>query len=218
MSFQGPASADLANVTTLNQAFLEALAGNDPGIAVPASIAERLRELGGERRTRLARAPFLLMAVGEDDPVRWLDMPRRPRTGDLLRTSAIATQAGTRIAAATVAYLWQLSRANPYAARVVSGASLDWCEQLAGAPLYEVVDFALNEPGLLSLRFAGDSGFWDRLLTAGTSSEKTVRRAARICAVQTLLTRSAGQRYQRLASAACALPAPPSRVADRELS
>ena len=216
MPFQGPESNDLANVTTLNLAFLTALGGNDPGIELPATLGERLRALSGERRARLARAPFLLLSVAEDDAKRWQDVPARPATADLLRPPAAASEASTQLAAATVAYLWQLARGNPYAARVVSGASLDWCEQLADATLYEVVDFALHEPGLVTLRFAGDRAFWNRLIEAGTSPEKAVRRAARVCAVQTLLTRSAGPRKPGLAAAACALPGPATRVAERK--
>ena len=74
MHYHGPDRADLANVFVLNSAFiawqrtrpLESArdSGGLPG------ICERLAALNLAQRERLARTPFLLMSLAEDDEAR----------------------------------------------------------------------------------------------------------------------------------------------------
>jgi hypothetical protein len=92
------------------------------------------------------------------------------------------------LAAATLGFLWQLARRDAYAARVLSGASIEWCERLAGSLLLDVLAFGTRDPELLRLRLAAHPTFWNKLLAAGTGGEREVRLAARACALQTALT------------------------------
>ena len=115
---------------------------------------------------------------------------------------------------ATLGFLWELARRNPFAARLVSGVSLGWCEQLAGCMPLRIFRFAASESNLLAPRLAGHRLFWQKLLGAGTSSDAEVRRSAQLCALQTVLTRSPSERYRALRSAACRMPRPTLRVAD----
>ena len=73
---------------------------------------------------------------------------------------------------------------------------------LAEALLIDVLEFGSREPGLLALRLAHHAPFWNKLLAAGTSGERDVRFAARLCALQTALTGSAWP-GRRLRAAAC---------------
>ncbi|MBT8098373.1 MAG: hypothetical protein KJO82_01415, partial [Gammaproteobacteria bacterium] len=94
------------------------------------------------------------------------------------------------------------------------GASLAWCERLAECTLVDVLQFAAAETGLLRWRLAGETAFWQRMLVAGTSEEKAIRRAARLCSLQTLLTAYQADRFRQLPAAACSMPAPALRVAE----
>ena len=92
--------------------------------------------------------------------------------------------------------------------RLVSGASLAWCEQLAQCTLMDLFTRALEDQSLLAPRAAGEVTLWQKLLTAGVSNRRQLRRAARMAALQTLLTQGRERTCQQpLAAAACKMPA-----------
>lgn len=223
MDFQPPDPADLANVYALNAAFLDALrtktAPDRLRTAVPDDLQPALASTDAKVLHRLHRCPFLLFSLAERDSVRWTRLFDRPRPSELDLIDALppAIDAPVPVILAALGFLWQLARRQPYAARVVSGASLGWCERLSGCTLIDIHRFALAETGLLGFRHGGDATFWRRLLLSATSEEKSVRQAARLAALQMLLTEAHADRYRAMAAAACALPVPPRKVADKAL-
>ena len=108
MQYQGPDRADLANVFVLNSAFIawqRAKPPGDPGErGLPPDIRARLCALGADQRARLARAPFLLMSVAEDDEARWQTIFAERRTRDLLQCLQVRDEAASRLAAAALGF------------------------------------------------------------------------------------------------------------------
>jgi hypothetical protein len=215
MHFHGPDRADLANVFMLNSAFIAWLRAKPsehaPERGLPPEIHARFAALSGEQRERLARVPFLLMSFAEDDEARWQSLFAEQRTRDLLQCVQQRDEVASRLIAAGLGFLWQLSHRNPYVARLVSGASLAWCEQLASCTLMELFSRALEDQALLTPRMAATPDLWHKLLTAGVSSRRHLRRAARVAALHTLLAQSPLRASRPLAAAACKLPAARTR-------
>jgi hypothetical protein len=217
MEFQPPQPADLANVYALNHEFL-CLAARPVGPlgqveSLPADCRRALRGLGARARLQLARSPFLIFSLAEQDSLRWDRLFHGGHQADLLSTLDRPDAAENRLLAATLGFLWQQAICSPYAARVVSGAPIEWCERLAQCALLEVVCKATNEVGLMQFRYPANAHFWRKLLVAGTSGERAVRRAARLCALQTLLTTDHEAGARRLQAAACAMPRVAEQVA-----
>jgi hypothetical protein len=216
MQYQCPGPAELANVFVLNSAFIawqlsmSGERGREPrtGPGIPA----RLAALDGTQRERLARTPFLLMSLAEDDELRWQSLFSEQTTRDLLQCIQLRDEAASRITAAGLGFLWQLAQRNPYAARLVSGASLDWCEQLSACTLMDLIARALEDHTLLTPRMSDQPDFWDRLLTAGVSNRRQVRVAARVATLQTVLIQRPLRPHRPLASAACKMS--PARTRD----
>jgi hypothetical protein len=219
MQYHGPDQADLANVFVLNSAFIawqrtrRPEESRDRGLAP--EIRARLGALNCEQRERLARTPFLLMSLAEDDDARWQSIFAERLTRDLLQCLQVRDEVAARIAAAALGFLWQLAQRNPYAARLVSGASLNWCEQLSASTLMELYARALEDPWLLAPRMADKADLWNRLLTAGVSNRRNVRLAARAAALQTMLTQNPTRPYRPLAAAACKMPPVRTRISGR---
>ena len=215
MHYHGPEKADLANVLTLNKAFIAWQRARSPenttGRGLPAEVRARFAALSCEQRGRLARMPFLLMSLAEDDEARWQSFFAEQQTRDLLQCVQRRDEAASRLIAAGLGFLWQLSQRNPYAVRLVSGASLPWCEQLASCTLMDLFSRALEDQALLAPRMADKPDLWHKLLTVGVSNRRHLRRAARVAALQTLLTQGPARTYRPLAAAACKMPAPRTR-------
>ncbi len=146
------------------------------------------------------------MSFAENDEARWQALFAERRTRDLLECLQLRDEAASGLVAAGLGFLWQLAQRNPYAARLVSGASLSWCEQLAACTLMDLFSRALEDQALLAPRMADKPDIWNRLLTAGVSNRRHARHAARVSALQTLLTRRPLRRYRPLAAAACKMP------------
>lgn len=218
MEFQPPEPADLANVRALNAAFLDALRHKTLPRRLLAAPPDGLQAASadGPALERLRRCPFLLFSLAEQDAARWDRLFGRSRNDrpDLVDAMAPSGDAPAPVIFAALGFLWQLARRRPYAARVVSGASLAWCERLSERTLVDICRFAASETGMIGYRNAANAAFWRRLLVSATSADTTVRRAARLAALQMLLTESAPGTYRRLPTAACSMPAPASRVAD----
>ena len=207
MQYQCLGSADLDNVFVLNRAFIawqrsmsrERAPEAGPGPGIPA----RLAALNGAQRERLARTPFLLMSLAENDELRWQSLFAEQTTRDLLQCMQMRDEAALKIIAAGLGFLWQLAQRNPYAARLVSGATLNWCEQLSACTLMDLVARALEDQALLAPRMADRPDLWDRLLTAGVSNRRQVRLAARVATLQMVLIQCPSRPYRPLAAAAC---------------
>jgi hypothetical protein len=223
MDFQGPQAADLADVYALNAAFLACFhaPGTTAGLLLrrtSPALVERLAALDAQQLARLARAPFLLLSFREYDDECWDGLFRRDVGHDLLTPLEQPSDDIARLTAAGMGFLWQLSKRNPYTARLVSGATLYWCERVAARTLMELLLRVIPCNHLLEPRLADNADFWNKLLSAGVNSEREVRVAARLCALQTMLTQTPAARYRSLPAAACNMPMPALRVADKSVS
>ena len=219
MEFSSPEPADFVNIQSLNQAFLNYL--RKPGSGkrlrqqLPPSLEQQLAGLTDLQIRRLAKTPFLLLSLRERDDAYWSGLFTEGQTADLFTPMQSSSDEAGPLIAATLGYLWQLSRRNPYAVRVACGASLNWCEHLSDCTLLHLLQRAAGRSDLLVLRLADNESLWRKLLCAGISSEKEVRVAAQHCALQTMLTYAHSTAYQRLQTAACRVPAPSLQVAER---
>ena len=206
MDFSGPETADLSDVRSLNTAFLEYLSGAEGErfrSEMPASLRLAVKALSDRHVQRLSTVPFLLMSFRESDDNYWQQTLRDMPVRDLFTPAHNDANPCTKIASATLGFLWQLARKNPYAARLVCGASLQWCEHLAACTLLHVLERAADDHQTLGPRLAGDKFFWERLLGPGLSSESEIRRAAHLSALQSVLTPPATKQTQQLRAAAC---------------
>jgi hypothetical protein len=216
MDFFGPKPGDFANVSALNHAFLLRL--REPRLgwslrqSLPTGIAAVIEALTNLQVERLATSPFLLLSLRERDDACWRALDEEQPNLDLFN---VAEQRHDELLAATASFLWQLAGRNPYAARFVSGASLDWCDRLARSTLLSVLRTATDNDSLLQPRFAGDEGFWRKLLGPGLSSDHDVRQSAHVTCLQWLLTEDPAAHYRSLRSAACKKPVPTLSVAEK---
>ena len=172
--YPGPRQDDYDNVLALNTAFIKASC-----------------ELKGPQRGRLAAAPFLLFSLREDDMDWWRQALGAEAQQDLLGTAENHDPLLHRVQIAALSFLWQLAQKNPYAVRVVSGATIAWCDAISELPLLTLLDRV-----------------GERLIGGGTSASMTLRRSSQLCALQTLLTRMPSERPAKLSSAACNLSGP----------
>jgi len=220
MDFTGPEPADLADVQSLNIAFLEYLRATPDGQllqALPASLRPAVIALTDRQVQRLAAVPFLLLSLRETDHLYWARLFDDRPTRDLFASAPVVVDELGRIAAAALGFLWQLSRRNPYSTRLVCGGSLDWCEQLSGCTLMRLLQRAVDHRDLIEPRCPGSADFWHRLLGAGLSSEPEVRRAAHLCAMQTVLTSRELMSGSRLRAAACRSAVPTMSVREKPI-
>ncbi len=202
MDYKGLIDDDLANVTALNRAWLDLGHGNTAA-----------RHLSLARIDRLAAAPFLLFSFREDDDLLWQRVLGETQQGDLIEDTAIDDHELGSLQAAGLAFLWNLARRNPYVARVVSGATLGWCDRLAGTTLADLLGRVANRL-IIRARFAADDPRLERLLASGAGDDMTLREATQMGILQSLLTRGADTQYGRLPAAACDLRFPARKVAD----
>ncbi|MBT8107607.1 MAG: hypothetical protein KJP17_05195 [Gammaproteobacteria bacterium] len=203
MDYQGLTPDDLANVRALNAAWLD-LAPEDAG---------RNGRLTRQRRQRLAGTPFLLFTLREGDDRLWARLLDDRRQPDLLARRPDPGDPRMALQSTSLAFLWELSRRNPYVARVVGFAPLNWCERIASMTLMQLQASVAGEL-LLGPRFASGSPQYLRLLQRGGSALREARRFAQIAAMQSLLTQGDIAQYGRLAAAACRMAGPARQVAE----
>lgn len=218
MQFEGPSAVDYENVHSLNAAFI-ALLKRDPLArrclqALPARQVARLIALTEHQAARLADTPFLLFSFRERDDRFWEPVFADTGNRDLFAVPPATSDELGRLVAAGLGFVWQLAKHNPYAARIICGASLHWCEQLTERTFLHVLALAGMQENLLVLRSAADAELWDKLLGSGVSRENAVRRAAHISALQWVLTSAAQPAGGSWSAAACATRTPVMRVAD----
>lgn len=218
MQYPGPEPSDLENVRALNRVFLDLVARDGSPRAIlqnlPDGMGERLAGLGPKRAERLAGVPFMLFSLRERDDDYWELLLAPGDTPDLF-LPAPEPDAGTgKLAAAGLGFAWQLARRNAYALRLLSGASLHWCEEIAARPLVDLLSRAASRPDVIELRCGHSVPFWAKLLDRGTSGRRDIRVAAHLTAWQQILTPEPA-RTGVWASAACRSRVPSLEVADK---
>ena len=197
--FGGPTADDYANVLALNIAFVGATL-----------------DLKGPQRGRLAAAPFLLFSLRENDPAWWELVLADHRQSDLLAPNEPLNSKLRGIQTAAMSFLWHLSRRNPYAVRIISGAPVSWCEKITELPLVTLLDRLAPRGDLIMSRIEASAESGERLLAHGTSSTRQVRRASQLTVFQELLTRTGLDDYTQLSTAACSMSGP-LRVLDKKV-
>ena len=192
MDFQGPLPADYENIHSLNTAFLELLQKRDGGRyleGLSQQLARRLRRLNLTEIRWLAATPFLLFSIRERDDGYWQNVLDGDRSRDLFAVPLDATGDAGRLISAGLGFVWQLANRNPFAARLLCGASTHWCEQIVEQTFFNLLAVAGQRADLLCLRASYDSELWRKLLNSGLSKETRIRNAAHISALQYVLTR-----------------------------
>ncbi|MDJ0710239.1 MAG: hypothetical protein QNJ14_07620 [Woeseiaceae bacterium] len=202
MDFERLTRDDLTNVRALNRTWLE--------------LENQQREvarLSHSRVERLAAAPFLLFSFRERDDVLWQSLLGPGMQADLLDRKSLERPELGNLQTAGLAFLWELARRNPFVARVVSGATLAWCNALAAATLADLLGRVTHE-AIIEARFSADDVRLDRLLANGVSRDDEVRRATQLGVLHSLLTDTTDAGYGRLPAAACSTRLPHRKVAD----
>jgi len=216
MDFQGPTLADYENVRSLNFAFLRLLQNGSECAryleGLPRELGRRLRRLGHREMERLAATPFLLFSFRERDDGFWQKILTDDRTRDLFALRLKATDDVGRLVSAGLGFVWQLAHRNPFAARLLCGASTHWCEQITERTIFHILAVAGHRSDLLVLRAQHDAEIWQKLLDNGLSNETETRHAAHISALQTILTRQPAP--AAWSAAACASRNPALKVAE----
>jgi hypothetical protein len=216
MDFSGPDATDFANVRALNHAFLARLRAPNEGQSLrqqlPPGIGILVEALTNLQVERLAATPLLLFSLRERDESCWRALDSNDPNVDLFTGSSGRSD---ELQATAVSFLWQLAGRNPYAARLVSGASLAWCQRLAACTLLDALRTAADCPDLMRPRFADNEECWRKLLGPGLSSVANLRRSAHVTCLQWQLTDDPVAGYQRLRTAACASSAPVLSVAEK---
>lgn len=196
--YPGPSPDDYANVLALNTAFIKATS-----------------DLKGPQRGRLAAAPFLLFSLHENDTDWWANALADQRQGELMEAELSDPQL-RRIQTAAMGFLWQLGRRNPYAARLVSGATITWCDQITALPLVTLLERIGRRDDLIRSQLLEAGPIGERLLGGGISSRPQIRRSSHLFVLHCLLTRARVDNLVRLPAAACSLSGP-MRVAPNKL-
>lgn len=211
MDFDGPTGDDFENIRALNRAYLELL--NNAG--------EFARFDSGRLSDRqvegLAGAPFLLCSFRERDNDYWEQLLDADPQLPLQQVDGARAAALREVRIAGLSFLWQLARRNPYAARMVSGAPLVWCERMEGITLLALLEKTAARDDLMSLRLGDRPKIWRRLLHGSNSRAHDLRVAAQCSALQTLLTDRRPAHHSPLAAAACRMSVPVRSVADRKV-
>jgi len=214
MGFSGPDTTDYENVLALNQAWLD-LAQRDAALgrgldAMPVELRKRMTSLSCSQTARLAKTPFLLFSFRETDEAYWTQtLAERPGAGlfDIRATD----DADTLISAA-LGFIWQLARRNPYALRVICGATLYWSERIAELTFFELLDAvrATGDPPVA--RFGRHADLWRKLLGSGVSRQLLACHAAQMTALQSILTQPPVTRQEKWTLAARSIGMPEQRL------
>jgi len=216
MTFEGPAPFDYRNVSALNRAYLSLLQADRRaqqslrGLAT--TLLRRITSLNRHQVERLSATPFLLLSFRERDDKLWARILSDDRGGDLF-TPPVADDLD-RLVSAGLGFVWQLARQNPYTLRLICGASVHWCEQLAERTFLELLAAAAPYTDLLLLRRGYDAELWRQLLGNGISREADIRTAVHVCALQTVLTRPVVEAPRSWALAASKAKSGSLRIAD----
>ena len=179
MDYQGLTFDDLANVRDLNGAWLR-LTGRDE---------------------RLTAAPFLLFSLREDDSQLWERLLAGGGQHELFSERLAIGEALHGLHTTALAFLWELSRRNPYVARIVGGAPLDWCQRISSETLFRVLDCAAHRE-LIKPRFAAEAAVYTRV-------------SAHMAALQSMLTLGIDHEAAQLPAAACRMTGLVRRISNK---
>ncbi len=217
MPFSGPQPIDLHEITALNRAFVRLLVQADEAASLleglPEELAARITALSPEERDSIAAVPFLIFSLRERDDEYWEALCAEDGNLDLYADTRAVTPERASLVSAALGFLWQMARRNPYTLRVICGATLHWCERLAGLPLTAVIQRASSRSDILELRARENHGLWHRL-TSVPGTDTNVRSAVQLSALQSLLIQAEPSSPSRWRSAACRQSAPVLSVAD----
>ena len=216
MTFEGPAPFDYRNVSALNRAYLSLLQADRHARQslhrLSAPLLRRITSLTRHQVERLSATPFLLLSFRERDDKLWSQIMSDDSDGDLF-TLPVEDDLD-RLRSAGLGFVWQLARQNPYTLRLICGASLHWCEQLAERTFFDLLAGAAPHADLLELRRGSDADLWWQLLNNGICREADIRTAVHVSALQAVLTRPVDDAPRPWAVAACRSKASGLRVAD----
>jgi len=216
MAFEGPETADYRNVISLNRAYLSLLQRDlraRQGLRrLSTRLSEQITGLSKRQIERLAATPFLLLSFREGNDHYWSRVFDTAPGGDLF-TSSGSDDLDTMVSAG-LGFVWQLARQNPYALRLICGASLHWCEEIAEQTFFHLLISVAAHGDILQLRAGHDHALWHKLLDDGVNKEKIIRRAAHVSALQAVLTQPQHKKRQTWALAARRMKNPGLRVAD----
>ncbi len=190
MDFQGPTPADYENLRSLNVAFLELVQGKGSRYleGLPPELVLRLQRLSRSETGWLAATPFLLFSFREWDDSYWQRLLNEEKCRDLFTAPMSLTDDADRLVSAGLGFVWQLANHNPFAARLLCGASTHWCERITERTFFHILAVAGHRADLLVLRAQQDTALWKKLLITGVSEEAEARHAAHISALQHTLT------------------------------
>lgn len=187
MHYQGPSTDDLDNIHALNRRFLETLPrAGDAGCGKLSR-----RRLSESQQAHLGCAPFLLFSFREGEPDYWKQVLSDDAQLKLLPPERSLNAMIRELQFAGLSFLWQLSRYNPYAVRIVSGAPHSWCEQVAALPVVTFLNRTVERADILVPRFRDQADVWQRLLKSGVSADARLRAMSHQSALQAMLTRAA---------------------------
>jgi len=216
MAFDGPATTDYNNVISLNRAYLSLLQRDlraRHGLhRLAAPLAEKITNLSRQQIERLAVTPFLLLSFREGNDQYWGKVLGTSSGRDLFTTSG-SDDLDTLVSAG-LGFVWQLARQNPYALRLICGASLHWCEEIAEQTFLRLLVSVAAHGDVLQLRAAHDRELWRKLLDDGVNKVTPIRRAAQVSALQAVLTKPQHKKRQTWSLAARRVNPPGLRVAD----
>lgn len=190
MAFDGPHAADFRNVVSLNQAYLallqrdKTLRAGLSGLSDP--LQRRITALSCNEIARLSATPFLLFSFRETDDLHWNRILAGKSCRDLFRAT-LSGDVDTLVSAA-IGFIWQLAQHNPYALRLVCGATLYWCERIAEQTFFVLLEAVRDFGEVPLIRIANQREVWRKLLHAGISKDPAIRRAAHMSAMQAVLT------------------------------
>lgn len=216
MAFDGPELNDYRNVTSLNRAYLSLLQRDlrsRHGLRLlSAPLSQRITGLTKRQIERLAATPFLLLSFREGNDHYWSKVLGVEPGTDLF-TSSGSDDLDTLVSAG-LGFIWQLARQNPYALRLICGASLHWCEQIAEQTFFRLLVSVAAHGDILQLRAAHDHELWRKLLNDGVNRQAAISKAAHLSALQAVLTQPRHKKQQSWAMAARRMNFPGLLVAD----
>ncbi len=194
MHYPCPTAVDLANVYALNVDYLALAARHDelPGLA----------RLSRREAERLARVPFLLFSLDVRNESLWQRL--FDGTTDLVDAARRRDPNWDALVSSSIAFLWSLALTNPYAVRLFTGASADWCRQLGERRLVCITSRILKAGLRPTSRLASTGEDWRLMLTDATSPNQSRREATVLGLFQAL--NLGYESPPPLASAACRIP------------
>lgn len=218
MAFSGPEMSDYDNVVSLNTAWLDLLQRESrlcSGLTgMPEALRLRITNLSEPQIGRLAATPLLLFSFREGDDRYWTRILAGSPERDLFMASN--SNAVDTLIAASLGFIWQLARRNPYALRLICGASVYWTERIAEQTFFDLLDAFRSTGDTPSARLVSQRDLWRKLLSSGVSREGVSRNAAQVSALQAVLTDYPDNRPESWPLAARAVRAPQLSVAEEK--